>query len=174
MFCFIFRARTYNSLIPVENLSNQVISNVFCGFWLRMRKIGTSAPEFVQRLRPFCAASFFSSADMTVTDGAHLHRVVEIQRASVCQSVPGGCHTPIIQPRCSSASLPTFPDSAAARKIHWENAAFLDGRKWNQTNHIDIANYCRAQFESDLHSTNVEKRSKTFVAKYRSCDNVIW
>ena len=40
-----------------------------------------------------------------------------------------------------------------------------------QTNNIDIVNYCRAQFEFDL--PVVEKRSKTFVAKYRSCENVI-
>ena len=38
---------------------------------------------------------------------------------------------------------------------------------------IDIVNYCRAQFEFDLPSTVVEKRSKKFVAKYRSCENVI-
>ena len=42
-----------------------------------------------------------------------------------------------------------------------------------QTNNIDIANYCRAQFEFDLPSTVVEKRSKKFVAKYRSCENVL-
>jgi len=40
-------------------------------------------------------------------------------------------------------------------------------------NNIDIVNYCRAQFEFDLPSTVVEKRSKKFVAKYRSCENVI-
>ena len=38
---------------------------------------------------------------------------------------------------------------------------------------IDIVNYCRAQFEFDLPSTVVEKRIKKFVAKYRSCENVI-
>ena len=38
---------------------------------------------------------------------------------------------------------------------------------------IDIVNYCRAQFEFDLLSTVVEKRSKKSVAKYRSCENVI-
>ena len=38
-----------------------------------------------------------------------------------------------------------------------------------QTNNIDIVNYCRAQFEFDPPSTVVEKRSKMFVAKYRSC-----
>jgi len=42
-----------------------------------------------------------------------------------------------------------------------------------QTNNIDIVNYCRAQFEFELPSTVVEKRSKKFVAKYRSCENVI-
>ena len=42
-----------------------------------------------------------------------------------------------------------------------------------QTNNIDIVNYCRAQFEFALPSTVVEKRSKKFVAKYRSCENVI-
>ena len=42
-----------------------------------------------------------------------------------------------------------------------------------QTNNIDIVNYCRAQFEFDLPSTVVEKRKK-FVAKYRSCENVIY
>ena len=36
-----------------------------------------------------------------------------------------------------------------------------------QTNNIDIVNYCRAQFEFDLPSTVVGKRSKKFVAKYR-------
>ena len=41
-----------------------------------------------------------------------------------------------------------------------------------QTNNIDIVNYCRAQCEFDLPSTVVEKRSKKFVAKYRSCENV--
>jgi len=43
-----------------------------------------------------------------------------------------------------------------------------------QTNNTDIVHYCRAQFEFDLPSTVVEKRSsKKFVAKYRSCENVI-
>ena len=44
-----------------------------------------------------------------------------------------------------------------------------------QTNNIDIGlvNYYRAQFEFDLSSTVVEKRSKKLVAKYRSCENVI-
>ena len=42
-----------------------------------------------------------------------------------------------------------------------------------QTNNIDIVNYCRAQFESDLPSTVVEKRSKKSVAKYRPCESVI-
>jgi len=42
-----------------------------------------------------------------------------------------------------------------------------------QTNNIDIVNYCSAQFELDLPSTVVEKRSKKFVAKYRSSENVI-
>ena len=32
-----------------------------------------------------------------------------------------------------------------------------------QTNNIDIVNYCRAQFEFDLPSTVVEKRSKNFL-----------
>jgi len=41
-----------------------------------------------------------------------------------------------------------------------------------QTNNIDIVNYCHAQFEFDLPSTVVETRSKKFVAKYRSCENV--
>jgi len=41
-----------------------------------------------------------------------------------------------------------------------------------EKNNVDIVNYCRAQFEFDLHSTVVEKRSKTFVAKYCSCENV--
>jgi len=36
-----------------------------------------------------------------------------------------------------------------------------------QTNNIDIVNYCRAQFDFDLPSTVVGKRSKKFVAKYR-------
>jgi len=40
------------------------------------------------------------------------------------------------------------------------------------TNNIDIVNYCRAQFELDLPSTIVQKRSKKFVAKYRSYENV--
>jgi len=39
-----------------------------------------------------------------------------------------------------------------------------------QNNNIDNVNYCRAQFEFDLPSTVVEKRSKKFVAKYRSCE----
>ena len=42
-----------------------------------------------------------------------------------------------------------------------------------QNNNIDIVNYCRAQFEFDLPSTVVEKRSKKFVAKYRSCETAI-
>jgi len=42
-----------------------------------------------------------------------------------------------------------------------------------QTNNIDIVNYCRAHFEFDLPSTAVEKHSKKFVEKYRSCENVI-
>ena len=45
-----------------------------------------------------------------------------------------------------------------------------------QTNNIDIVNYCSAptaQFEFDLSSIVVEKRSKKFVAKYRSCENVM-
>ena len=41
-----------------------------------------------------------------------------------------------------------------------------------QTNNIDIVNYCRAQFEFDRPSTVVEKRSKKFVPKCRSCENV--
>ena len=42
-----------------------------------------------------------------------------------------------------------------------------------QTNNIDIVNYCRAQFEFELPSTVVEKRSQKFVAKNRSCENAI-
>ena len=45
--------------------------------------------------------------------------------------------------------------------------------KFFQTDNYDIVNYCRAQFEFDLPSTVVEKRIKKFVAKYRSCENVI-
>ena len=46
-----------------------------------------------------------------------------------------------------------------------------------QTNNIDrpIVNYCSAptaQFEFDLSSIVVEKRSKKFVPKCRSCENV--
>jgi len=52
------------------------------------------------------------------------------------------------------------------------NRSFM---KLFQTNNIDIVNYCRAQFEFDLPSTVVGKRtgSKKFVAKYRSSENVI-
>jgi len=42
--------------------------------------------------------------------------------------------------------------------------------KFFQTDNYDIVNYCRAQFEFDVPSTVVEKRSKKFVAKYRSCE----
>ena len=44
------------------------------------------------------------------------------------------------------------------------NRSFM---KLFQTNNIDIVNYCRAQFDFDLPSTVVGKRSKKFVAKYR-------
>jgi len=66
--------------------------------------------------------------------------------------------------------------SVSSAKIRYQFVRFCCNRffmKLFQTNNIDIVNYCRAQFEFDLPSTIVEKRSKKFVAKYRSCENVI-
>jgi len=37
----------------------------------------------------------------------------------------------------------------------------------------NIVNYCTAQFQFDLPSTVVDKRSKTFVAKCRLCENAL-
>ena len=65
---------------------------------------------------------------------------------------------------------------ACLRKSDISSLDFVVNRffmKLFQTNNIDIVNYCRAQFEFDLPSIVVEKRSKKFVAKYRSCENVI-
>ena len=42
-----------------------------------------------------------------------------------------------------------------------------------QINNIEIVNHRRARFEFDLPSTVVEKHSMTFVAKCRSCENVV-
>jgi len=64
----------------------------------------------------------------------------------------------------------------ALRKSDISSLDFVVNRffmKLFQTNNIDIVNYCRAQFEFDLPSTVVEKHSKKFVPKYRSCKNVI-
>ena len=66
--------------------------------------------------------------------------------------------------------------SMSSAKIRYHLLDFVVNRffmKLFQTNNIDIVNYCRAQFEFDLPSTVVEKRIKKFVAKYRSCENVI-
>jgi len=66
-------------------------------------------------------------------------------------------------------------DSAPLKSAPGISSDFVVNRlfvKFIHTNNIDIVNYCRAQFKFDLPSTVVEKRSKTFVAKYRSCENV--
>ena len=81
----------------------------------------------------------------------------------------------LIRSKCLPAllyGLEAFP----LRKSDISSLDFIVNRffmKLFQTNNIDIVNYCRAQFEFDLPSTVVEKRSKKFVAKYRSCENVI-
>jgi len=62
-------------------------------------------------------------------------------------------------------------DACPVRKSDISSLDFVVIRffmKLFQTNNIDIVNYCRAQFEFNLPSTVVEKRSKKFVAKYRS------
>ena len=67
-------------------------------------------------------------------------------------------------------------EACPLRKSDTSSLDFVVNRffmKLFQTNNIDIVNYCRAQFEFDLPSTVVEKRSKKFIAKYRSCENVI-
>ena len=64
----------------------------------------------------------------------------------------------------------------SSAKIRYQSLDFVVNRffmKLFQTKNIDIVNYCRAQFDFDLPSTVVEKRSKKSVAKYRSCENVI-
>jgi len=66
-------------------------------------------------------------------------------------------------------------EACPLRKSHISSLDFVVNRffmKLFQTNNIDIVNYCRAQL-FDLPSSVVEKRSKKFVAKYRSCENVI-
>ena len=63
-------------------------------------------------------------------------------------------------------------EACPLRKSYVSSFDFVVNRffmKLFQTNNIDIVNYCRAQFEFDLLSTVVEKRSKKLVAKYRSC-----
>ena len=41
-----------------------------------------------------------------------------------------------------------------------------------KTNNRDTVSYCRMQFSFELPSALAQKRSKDFVAKYRSCDNI--
>ena len=64
-------------------------------------------------------------------------------------------------------------EACPLRKSDISSLDFVVNRFLFQTINIDIVNYCRAQFEFDLPSTVVEKRSNKFVAKYRSCENVI-
>ena len=81
----------------------------------------------------------------------------------------------LIRSKCFPALLYGL-EACPLRKSDISSLDFVVNRffmKLFQTNNIDIVNYCRAQFEFDLPSTVVEKRSKKFVAKYRSCENVI-
>jgi len=81
----------------------------------------------------------------------------------------------LIRSKCLPALLYGL-EACPLRKSDISSLDFVVNRffmKLFQTNNIDIVNYCRAQFEFDLPSTVVEKRSKKFVAKYRSCENVI-
>ena len=81
----------------------------------------------------------------------------------------------IIRSKCLPALLYGL-EACPLRKSDISSLYFVVNRffvKLFQTNNIDIVNYCRAQFEFDLPRTVVEKRSKKFVAKYRSCENVI-
>jgi len=83
--------------------------------------------------------------------------------------------TELIRSKCLIALLHGL-EACPRRKSDISSLDFVVNRffvKLFQRNNIDIVNYCRAQFEFDLPSTVVEKRSKTFVAKYRSCENVI-
>ena len=81
----------------------------------------------------------------------------------------------LIRSKCLPALLYGL-EACPLRKSDISSLDFVVNRyfmKLFQTNNIDIVNYCRAQFGFDLPSTVVEKRSKKFVAKYRSCENVI-
>jgi len=81
----------------------------------------------------------------------------------------------LIRSKCLPALLYGL-EACPLRKSDISSLYFVVNRffvKLFQTNNIDIVNYCRAQFEFDLPRTVVEKRSKKFVAKYRSCENVI-
>jgi len=81
----------------------------------------------------------------------------------------------LIRSKCLPALLYGL-EACPLRKYDISSLDFVVNRffmKSFQTNNIDIVNYCRAQFEFDLPSTVVDKRSKKFVAKYRSCENFI-
>ena len=81
----------------------------------------------------------------------------------------------LIRSKCLPALL-YGSEACPLRKSDISSLDFVVNRffmKSFQTNNIDIVNYCRAQFEFDQPSTVVEKRSKKFIAKYRSCENVI-
>jgi len=83
----------------------------------------------------------------------------------------------LIRSKCLPALLYGL-EACPLRKSDISSLDFVVNRffmKLFQTNNIDIGlvNYYRAQFEFDLSSTVVEKRSKKLVAKYRSCENVI-
>ena len=80
----------------------------------------------------------------------------------------------LIRSKCLPALLYGL-EACPLRKSDISSLDFVVNRffvKSFQTNNIDIVNYC-------VHSLNliylglVEKRSKKFVAKYRSCENVI-
>jgi len=83
----------------------------------------------------------------------------------------------LVRSKCLPALLYGL-EACPLRKSDISSLDFVVNRffmKLFQTNNIDIGlvNYYRAQFEFDLSSTVVEKRSKKLVAKYRSCENVI-
>jgi len=74
----------------------------------------------------------------------------------------------LIRSKCLPALLYGL-EACPLRKSDISSLDFVVNRffmNFFQTNNIDIVNYCRAQFEFDLPSTVVEKRSKKFVAKY--------
>ena len=71
----------------------------------------------------------------------------------------------LIRSKCLHALLYGL-EACPLRKSDISSLDFVANRffvKLFQTNNIDIVNYCRAQFEFDLPSTVVEKRSKSLL-----------